>query len=61
MLTKGFKQLLAEADAAIDTITADAAVELMDDADAVFVDVREAHVPDSGRELVSGTCRAGGW
>ena len=42
MLTKGFKQLLAEANAAVDTLSADAAIELMDDADAVFVDVREA-------------------
>ena len=42
MLTKGFKQLLAEANAAVDTITADAAIALVDDADAVFVDVREA-------------------
>ncbi len=42
MLTKGFKLLLAEANAAVDTLSADAAIELMDDADAVFVDVREA-------------------
>ncbi len=42
MLTKGFKQLLAEANAAVDTLSADAALALMDDADAVFVDVREA-------------------
>ncbi len=42
MLTKGFKQLLAEANAAVDTLSAEAAVEIMDDADAVFVDVREA-------------------
>ncbi len=42
MLTKGFKQLLAEANAAVDTLSADAAIGLMDDADVVFVDVREA-------------------
>ncbi len=42
MLTKGFKQLLAEANAAVDTLSADAAVELMDDADAVFVDLLDA-------------------
>ncbi len=42
MLTKGFKQLLAEANAAVDTLSADAAIELMDDGDALFVDVREA-------------------
>ena len=42
MLIKGFKQLFAEANAVIDTLSADAAVELVDDADALFVDVREA-------------------
>ncbi len=42
MLTKGFKQLLAEANAAVDTLSAEAAIELMDDANAFFVDVRVA-------------------
>ncbi|MEE8499433.1 MAG: rhodanese-like domain-containing protein [Kiloniellales bacterium] len=42
VLKKGFKQMMAEANAVIDNISADAALELIDDADAVFVDVREA-------------------
>ncbi len=42
MLTRGFKQLLAEANAVIDNVSAASALGLVDDQDTVFVDVREA-------------------
>lgn len=56
MLTKGFKQLLAEANAVVDTLSADAALALMDDADAVFVDVREAG--ERARGFIPGSVHA---
>lgn len=43
MLTKGFKQLLAEANATVESIAVASAVPLVGDEDVVFVDVREAH------------------
>ncbi len=42
MAGKGFKQLLAEADAVIDTITAEEAIALHGRDDVLFVDVRES-------------------
>ena len=56
MLTKGFKQFLAEANAAVDTLSADAAIELVDDADALFVDVREAG--DRAQGFIPGSVHA---
>jgi rhodanese-related sulfurtransferase len=41
MLKRGAKQLLAEANAEITTVTAAEALALVDDPDVVFVDVRE--------------------
>ena len=41
MVTRGFKQMLAEANAMIETISVDDAQALVGDADVVFVDVRE--------------------
>ncbi|MBB4200776.1 hypothetical protein CCR94_02080 [Rhodoblastus sphagnicola] len=41
-LKKGFKQMLAEANAAIATISAPEALALVGDASVLFVDVREA-------------------
>lgn len=41
MLTKGSKQLLAEANAAIETVSVGDARRLLDEGDVVFVDVRE--------------------
>jgi rhodanese-related sulfurtransferase len=42
MVTKGFKELLAEANAAVDVISAQDAVQLMGRDDVVFIDVRES-------------------
>jgi len=41
MLAKGAKQLLAEANAAIETVTVGDARRLLDEGDVVFIDVRE--------------------
>jgi rhodanese-related sulfurtransferase len=41
MLKRGAKQMLAEANAAIETLPVEAALKLVDDPDVVFVDVRE--------------------
>ncbi|RMD62150.1 MAG: rhodanese-like domain-containing protein [Alphaproteobacteria bacterium] len=43
MLKKGFKDLLAEANAAVDCISVTTAQELAGRPDVVFVDVREGH------------------
>ena len=48
MLTKGFKTLLAEANAAVDRIEAAEAVKLAGRGDVVFVDVRELHERQNG-------------
>ncbi|MFQ5775121.1 MAG: rhodanese-like domain-containing protein [Kiloniellaceae bacterium] len=48
MLKKGFKQLLAEANATIETVAAPSAVGLLGEDDVVFVDVREAHEREQG-------------
>lgn len=42
-LRKGFKQLLAEANAEIDTISVRQALAAIDDPEVQFVDIREAH------------------
>lgn len=41
MLTRGFRKLMAEANAVIDTIAVHDAIELLDDPGVLFVDVRE--------------------
>jgi len=43
MVTKGFREMLLEADAATETIGAQEALDLLGKEDAVFVDVRESH------------------
>jgi len=48
MLKKGFKQLLAEANAEIDSIPVAIARDMLDDDDVVFVDVREAEERERG-------------
>ena len=48
MLKKGFKQLLAEANAAIEIVPAAAGAELLSDSEVVIVDVREAHERQQG-------------
>ena len=40
-ITKGYKQLLAEANAEIETLPADAAIKLMDVPDVTFIDLRD--------------------
>jgi rhodanese-related sulfurtransferase len=53
MLKKGFKALLAEANATIDTVSVHDALSMVDDPDTVFIDVREGqeraqgHIPRS--------------
>ncbi len=42
-LKKGFKQMLAEANATIETISVHDALGLVGDPDVLFVDIREAH------------------
>ena len=42
MVTKGFKAMLAEANAAIETVGVDEALAMHGDPDVVFVDVRES-------------------
>jgi rhodanese-related sulfurtransferase len=41
MVTRGFKMMMAEANAVIDTVSVQDALRLIDDPGAVFVDVRE--------------------
>ena len=41
MITKGYKQLCAEAEAEIETLTVAQAVELLDDAEVEIVDIRD--------------------
>lgn len=48
MLTKGFKQLLAEANASIDSISVAMALDMYGDDDVVFVDVREQAEREQG-------------
>lgn len=43
MVTKGFKQMLAEANAVIETVSVHVAKDLQGGSDVIFVDVREAH------------------
>lgn len=47
-LKKGFKQMLAEANAAIDTIAVHDALALADDADCLFVDIRHSEEREAG-------------
>jgi len=48
MLKKGFKQLLAEANANIDSMPVAMARDMFEDDDVVFIDVREAHEREQG-------------
>jgi len=48
MLKKGFKQLLAEANATIESVSVHDAVPLLDDENVVFLDVREAAERQNG-------------
>ena len=41
MITKGYKQLCAEAEAEIETLTVAQAVELIDDAEVEIIDIRD--------------------
>ena len=41
MITKGIKELCAEAEAEIETVTAEAAIKLADDADVQLIDIRD--------------------
>ena len=41
MITKGITQLVAEAEAEIETLSAEEAIALMDDADVELVDIRD--------------------
>ncbi len=43
MLKKGFKQMLAEANAVIDTVSVASALGLAEEEGVLFIDVREAH------------------
>jgi rhodanese-related sulfurtransferase len=48
MLKKGFKQMLAEANAVVESVSVQDAVPLLDDAQVVFLDVREAAERQNG-------------
>ncbi|MFQ5467795.1 MAG: rhodanese-like domain-containing protein [Kiloniellaceae bacterium] len=48
MLKKGFKDLLAEANAVIESMDVTSAAALVGDGDTVFVDVREMHERQTG-------------
>ena len=56
MVAKGFKQLLAEANAVIETITVDDAKAHHGRGDVIFVDVRDANEWESG--FVAGSIHA---
>ncbi len=56
MVTKGFKQLLAAANAEIDTISAADALSEKDNDDTVFVDVRET--PENRAGAIPGAVHA---
>lgn len=45
-LEKGYKQLVAEAEARVETLSLEAALARLDDADTVFVDVRDVRELD---------------
>ena len=55
-LKKGFKEMLAEANAVIEAISVHAALDLLGDTDVLFVDVREAHEYAAG--MVPGSFHA---
>jgi len=48
MLKKGFKQMLTEANAAVESVSVHDAVALLDDRNVVFLDVREAGERQNG-------------
>ena len=56
MLDKGFKQLMAEANAEIETISVHEAKELFDGGGVVFVDVRESE--ERARGAIPGSVHA---
>jgi len=43
MITHGFKKMMADANAVIDTVSVSGALEKIGDGDVLFVDVREKH------------------
>lgn len=47
-MKKGFKQLLADANAAIETVSVHDAMAMLDDPDVVFVDIREGEERQRG-------------
>ena len=56
MLKKGFKKLLAEANAAIDSMPVAIARDMLEDDDVVFVDVRETQ--ERAQESIPGSVHA---
>ena len=48
MLKKGFKQLLAEANATVESVSVASALDLVGNADVLFLDVRESHERQRG-------------
>ncbi len=56
MLKKGFKELLAEAQAVIETVPVETALGLMDEEGVVFVDVRET--AERGQGFIPGSVHA---
>jgi len=57
MITRGFKQMLAEAEAVVETISVDEARALLGNPDVVFVDVRET-VERQGSGAIQGSVHA---
>lgn len=51
MITHGFKKMIAEANAVIDTVSVADAYAKIDDGDVVFVDVREKHERDGNGHI----------
>ena len=48
MLKKGFKQLLAEANATIESVSVASALDLVGNSDVLFLDIREPHERQRG-------------
>lgn len=56
MVTKGFKQMLAEANAVVEAVSVQEALLLLEDSDVVFVDVREGE--ERARAAIPGSIHA---
>jgi len=62
MITKGYKQLVDEAEAVIETLSVEAAKNLHGDENVTFVDIRDVReVKREGKSLVRYTRRAACW